>query len=496
MQSFDEMLEMLKDACDEERQAWRTIVRNLREMGVETPSAVQMQAVPSAVVAQDEVLVCAPTGSGKTLAFLLPIMLRLRKPCDDGIRAIVVAPTAELAAQIDVQLQRLLRDVPRQFRLRHLLLQAGNADRNTLMTAKRDLLVTTPLRLARLLRPDLHGKQSKSKKNDNEPVDAAAQIATEGPQLPSLTAEKDKMTYKQRKQLRIAQRKQKKLEKLSQAPLVLPSVEMVVLDEADQLLDLGMLQQVDTIFAACTSKQVQRMLFSATLYNSVEDLAKTLLRQPARIVVGDARGQACANVQQHLHYCGREAQKTSELIGMLRESGKFKPPAIVFVQQKRRARRLFRELQPTGLRVDFISGERTPEEREEALLKFREGETWLLVATSLMARGMDFKHVNQVFNLDMPPSTADYVHRVGRAGRAGREGEAITFFTDADRQAGVVRPVVNLMRRCGQGAHVPAWMQHADQVQLPGLSKRQKKQLKRTGKVARKKRTKGGASKK
>ena len=131
------------------------------------------------------------------------------------------------------------------------------------------------------------------------------------------------------------------------------------------------------------------------------------------------------------------------------------PPVIIFVQSRERAAALFKELVYDGINVDVIHADRTKKQRDTIIKKFRIGETWVLIATDLMARGMDFKGVNCVINYDFPQSTVSYVHRIGRTGRAGRKGKAITFFTESDMK--YLRSIANVMKISGC-EDVPEWM--------------------------------------
>jgi ATP-dependent RNA helicase DDX52/ROK1 len=231
----------------------------------------------------------------------------------------------------------------------------------------------------------------------------------------------------------------------------LAGVRHLVLDEADKLFDMGFAEQVDAVVAACCHPSVVRGLFSATLPEGVEALARSVLRDPLRVTVGE-RGAAAAGVAQRLLFVGREAGKLLALRQLL--SGGLRPPVLVFVGTKDRARELHRELMYDGVHVDSLHAGQSQAARQAAVDGFRLGRTWVLVATDLVGRGMDFAGVNTVVNFDFPGSTTDYVHRVGRTGRAGRAGEAVTFFTEDD--GGRLRAVANVMRAAG--CEVPPWM--------------------------------------
>ncbi|KAI9026269.1 P-loop containing nucleoside triphosphate hydrolase protein [Hyaloraphidium curvatum] len=334
-----------------------------------------------------EIIACAPTGSGKTLAFLLPILHDLRGPTKEGFRAVIISPTRELAQQTYRHLQNLSKGKP--FRV-CLLTQIANLE-NPKVTAQFghfDILIATPLRLVHALKHD---------------------------------------------------------------SLKLDKVRHLVLDEADQLLDLGFLDQIDEIFAACTNPKVVRSLYSATIPSSVEELATSIMKDPIRVVIGH-KNAATETIEQKLLFVGSEEGKLLEIRRMIKEG--FKPPVLVFVQSIDRAKELFHELVFEGINVDVMHSERTKAQRDAIVQSFRTGALWVLICTELMARGIDFKGVNLVVNYDFPQTVQSYIHRIGRTGRAGRSGRAVTFFTKED--APYLKSIVNVMRE--SGCEVPEWM--------------------------------------
>lgn len=233
------------------------------------------------------------------------------------------------------------------------------------------------------------------------------------------------------------------------------------MDEADQLFELGFLSQIDEIIAACSNKKILRCLFSATMPPQVEEMAKSFLRNPARIVIG-SKNSAASTLKQSLVYCGSEEGKILALRQMI-EKG-IQPPVIIFVQSKDRAMELFHELVYDNINADVITSDRTKAQRDKTVKQFRSGNIWVLIATDLMARGMDFRCVNLVINFDIPPSATQYIHRIGRAGRAGRTGEAISLYTQEDLT--LLRNIVNVMKASGMA--LPEWMKS-----LPKPSKKE-----------------------
>ncbi|KAF9107556.1 RNA-dependent ATPase rok1 [Mortierella sp. AM989] len=252
---------------------------------------------------------------------------------------------------------------------------------------------------------------------------------------------------------------------IQQEKMELDHVRHLILDEADKLLEQGFLEQTDEIFAACSHASLQKSLFSATLPSGVESLANTFMRSPVRIVIG-SKNAATETINQKLIYCGSEEGK---LIAIRQQiQGGLKPPVLIFVQSIERAKELFHELIYDGINVDVIHSERTKAQRDKIVEGFRQGKIWVLIATELMARGVDFKGVNLVINYDFPQTVQSYIHRIGRTGRAGRAGEAITYFTNDDQT--YLKSIVNVMRE--SGCEVADWM-----LAMKKPSKNQKKNL-------------------
>jgi ATP-dependent RNA helicase DDX52/ROK1 len=261
------------------------------------------------------------------------------------------------------------------------------------------------------------------------------------------------------------------------AALDLSRVRLIALDEADRLLESGdgaddindasnnnnsnsqsssaeFLTQIDTILAQC-NKKATRALFSATMGPNVKILAESILRDAIEISVGsNLTGGLGANsdIDQQLLFVGKEEGKLLAIRQLIQEG--ITPPTLIFLQSKERAQALFNELLYDGINVDVIHSGRSQHMRDEAVRRFRIGETWVLIATDLIARGIDFKAVNMVINYDFPTSGVTYVHRIGRTGRAGRKGKAITYFTESDFDG--LRSVANIMKI--SGCEVPDWM--------------------------------------
>ncbi len=394
-----------------------TLFNNVMRRYSAGPTPVQMQAVPF-LLDRREVLACAPTGSGKTAAYLVPLLHMLatnkRKKKGDSSaepRAVVLAPTRELAMQI----QRECLVLGEGIRVRSAVLEdAAAADGKSKKKQKRlnallsaDIIVSTPNRLCYLL--------------------------------------KEKPEY-------------------------LSSAEHLIVDESDKLFEAGSTgfrDQLAAVYRACPTS-VQRGMFSATLAVEVEQWCKLNLDNPVSVTIG-IRNMATEQVRQELVYTGTEKGKLLSFKNLVDEG--LKPPVLVFVQTKERAKDLFKELQSPiygGLKVDLIHSERSQLQREAAIKNFRAGRVWILICTELLGRGIDFKGVNLVVNYDFPPSTVSYIHRVGRTGRAGRSGRAVTFFTDADKT--LLRSIAQLVK--SSGGDVPEYM-----LQLKKASRQEKRKL-------------------
>lgn len=380
------------------------MIENVTKRGYQQPTPIQMQAIPL-MIHKREVLCCAPTGSGKTAAFILPILHHLKSSRKEGFRAVVVSPTRELAQQIYHEFCHLSNGC--MFRI-HLLTKskASSNSFGSKSSQRFDILVTTPNRLVHLLSQDPPGIQ-------------------------------------------------------------LHNVEWLILDEADKLFEEGkdgFREQVATIYQACDKPDVKRALFSATLSNGIDDWARIHLDNAVKVTVG-IRNTATQTVEQELLFVGQEAGKLLAVRDIVQKG--FQPPMLIFVQSKERAKELFHELIYDGINVDVIHSDRTQAQRDNVVKCFRTGKIWVLIATELMGRGIDFKGVNLVINYDFPTSSVAYIHRIGRTGRAGRPGKAVTFFTEDD--AANLRSIANVMK--SSGCEIPEWML---KLKKPGRKSRKK----------------------
>jgi ATP-dependent RNA helicase RhlE len=340
-------------------------LRACASLGYTEPTPIQRQAIPVVLSGQD-LIGCAETGTGKTAAFLLPIIQKLSEQTRPGIRVLVLAPTRELALQIQKNYGEL-----NQVKTNRSAIVIGGANIRTQIAALRrgvTVLIATPGRL---------------------------------------------------------------LDLTERGAVDLSMVEVLVLDEADRMLDMGFLPAIRRVLAMLPTRR-QTLLFSATMSPSIESLARSTMRQPKLIEV-NPRGRAAQMVEQTAYSVSQE-NKTALLLDLLereRESESLEK-VLVFTRTRRGAERLSHILKARDHRVNRIHADRSQPQRETALREFRDGRTRVLVATDIAARGLDVDAVSHVINYDVPAAPEDYVHRVGRTGRAGNHGKAITIVAPVD----------------------------------------------------------------
>jgi superfamily II DNA/RNA helicase len=332
----------------------KPVVRALSERGLAAPFAVQTSAIPDVLFGRD-VLVQSPTGSGKTLAFGVPMADRL-EASDARCAALVLAPTRELASQIEEELRPLMA-------ARSLSIAAVYGGAGVEKQAKRarhaHVLVATPGRLEDLI---------------------------------------------------------------ARGDVRLDRVRVLVLDEADRMLDMGFRPVVDRIVAQTPARR-QTLFFSATLEGEAGRVAAAYTRDAARhehAAPARARGKVEHRFRAVVH-----DGKIDSLMAELRAEGRGR--TLIFVRTKRGVSRLVKRLGQHGVRAVEMHGNRSQSQRERALARFHSGAVDTLVATDVAARGIDVDDVTHVINFDAPEDRDAYVHRVGRTGRAGRAGVGITF---------------------------------------------------------------------
>ncbi|MGA8034056.1 MAG: DEAD/DEAH box helicase, partial [Casimicrobiaceae bacterium] len=339
-----------------------SLVRAVTEHGYAEPTPVQAQAIP-AVLAGGDLLAGAQTGTGKTAGFVLPMLQRLASPSAAGlprsaarpIRALILTPTRELAAQVEES----VRIYGKYTKLSSTVIFGGVGIHPQIAQLKRgvDILVATPGRL----------------------LDLAGQRAVN-----------------------------------------LSQVEILVLDEADRMLDMGFIRDIKRVLALLP-RQRQNLLFSATFSDEIKALADGLLNSPAMIEVA-RRNSTVELIRQRAHPVNRERKR--ELLAHLIRTQDWSQ-VLVFTRTKHGANKLTEQLGHDGIAALAIHGNKSQSARTRALAEFKSGRLTVLVATDIAARGIDIDQLPHVVNYDLPNVPEDYVHRIGRTGRAGATGEAV-----------------------------------------------------------------------
>ena len=339
------------------------IVQAVREQGYETPTPIQAQAIPAVLAGQD-LLAGAQTGTGKTAAFTLPV-LHLLSQREAGknrfggkaIRALVLTPTRELAAQVEES----VRDYGKHLQLNSAVIFGGVGMNPQIDRIKRgvDILVATPGRLL-----DLQG----------------------------------------------------------QGHLDLSTVEILILDEADRMLDMGFIHDVKKVLALLPQDK-QSLLFSATFSDEIRDLANGLLKNPQSIQV-TPRNTTVQRITQVIHPVGR-GKKKEVLLHIIQQHNWSQ--VLVFTRTKFGANNVADYLTKNGVKAMALHGNKSQSARTQALAGFKSGDIRALVATDIAARGIDIEELPHVVNYEIPNIPEDYVHRIGRTGRAGNSGEAVNL---------------------------------------------------------------------
>ena len=339
------------------------LLRAIADQGYTVPSPIQLKAIPP-VLARQDIMGCAQTGTGKTAGFALPILQMLAphqntspSPARHAIRALILTPTRELAAQVEES----VRNYGKYLSLRSTVVYGG-VDINPQIKALRagvEILVATPGRL---------------------------------------------------------------LDHVQQKTVNLTRVEILVLDEADRMLDMGFMPDIKRIIALLPPQR-QNLMFSATFSDEIKRLANQILRSPVSVEV--ARRNAPTELVTHQMY-EVDADRKGALLTHLIKSRDMRQ-ALVFVRTKRDANRVMRELVRDGVAATAIHSDRTQGERTQALEDFKQGTVNVLVATDIAARGLDIELLPFVINYELPYAAEDYIHRIGRTGRAGSTGEAISL---------------------------------------------------------------------
>ncbi len=339
------------------------MLRAIDDLKFVAPTPIQELALPAALAGRD-LLASAPTGSGKSAAFGLPILQALLNDPQHETRALILAPTRELAQQITDHLRQLAKYT--KIRIAPVYGGAGMGPQIQAFRRKTEIIVATPGRLIDLMQ---------------------------------------------------------------QGEARLGHINMLVLDEADRMLDMGFLPAVRRIIAKLPTQR-QTLFFSATLGTSVTALAAQLLRDPVRVnlapsaVPVDTVSQSVYAVEQH--------RKTDLLLELLKDNRIYS--ALVFTRTKARAERLAAALARANVTAERIHGDRSQAQRTRVLDGFKKGRYRVLVATDVAARGIDIHDLGHVINYDVPHEPADYIHRIGRTARAKRSGDAFTFVSSEETE--------------------------------------------------------------
>jgi ATP-dependent RNA helicase RhlE len=357
------------------------LLRAVTEQGYTEPTPIQAQAIPVVLSGRD-LLGAAQTGTGKTAGFTLPLLQILSEkangshsPARHPVRALVITPTRELAAQVEES----VRVYGKYASLKSALVYGGVGMQPQVDALRRgvDILVATPGRL---------------------------------------------------------------LDHVQQKTVDLRQVEILVLDEADRMLDMGFIHDIRRILALLPAKR-QNLLFSATFPDEIRKLASSFMHQPATVEV--ARRNTPAELVSQVAYAVDGVRKR-ELLAHLVKTNDWKQ-VLVFVRTKHGANRLAQQLSREGIHADAIHGNKSQNARNSALQSFKENAVRVLVATDIAARGLDIEALPHVVNYDLPHVAEDYVHRIGRTGRAGAEGEAVSFISAEERP--LMSAIEKLMNR-------------------------------------------------
>jgi ATP-dependent RNA helicase RhlE len=357
------------------------LVRAVAEQGYTQPTPIQAQAIP-VVLAGRDLLGAAQTGTGKTAGFTLPLLQRLagaasasHSPARHPVRALIVTPTRELAAQVEESVRAYGKYLP----LRSTLVYGGVGMQPQVEALRRgvDILVATPGRL---------------------------------------------------------------LDHARQKTVDLRQIGILVLDEADRMLDMGFIHDLRRILALLPAAR-QNLLFSATFPEEIRRLAAAFMKDPATVEVA-RRNTPAELVAQVRHPVAQERKR--ELLAHLVRANDWRQ-VLVFVRTKHGANRLAQQLSHSGIEADAIHGNKAQNQRMRTLRRFKDGELRVLVATDIAARGLDIEALPHVVNYDLPHVAEDYVHRIGRTGRAGAEGEAVSLVAHEDRP--LMAAIERLMNR-------------------------------------------------
>ncbi|MFA6409359.1 MAG: DEAD/DEAH box helicase [Gammaproteobacteria bacterium] len=359
------------------------IVANIEKAGYEKPTPIQSEAIPVVMQGHD-VMGLAQTGTGKTAVFALPILNRIIDTPHGNVRALVVAPTRELAEQIH-QTFVLLGE---HTRVRSIAIYGG---------------------------VNINPQIQKLRQG------AAIVIGCPG----------------------------RLLDHIRSGTLRLSKVELLVLDEADQMFDMGFLPDIRRLLHHVPAKR-QTLLFSATMPPDIKKLANEILHDPVTVKVGDTTPPVTVT---HAIYPVPQHLKTALLLELLHSTNT--ESVLIFTRTKHRAKRLGEELEKAGYKATSLQGNLSQNRRQEAMEGFRSGTYQILVATDIAARGIDVSKISHVINYDITATAETYIHRIGRTGRAAKSGDAFTLVTNEDMH--MVRMIERLLGSSLERRDVPGF---------------------------------------
>ena len=337
------------------------ILKAIEELGHETPTPIQQMTIPEGIAGKD-LLASAQTGTGKTAAFLIPALIKLSEPSTlpgKGPRILILVPTRELACQVKAEALKYSKHMPK---VKTVCIYGGVPYAVQFKELSRyvEILVATPGRL---------------------------------------------------------------IDHIERGKVDLSRIEMLVLDEADRMLDMGFIGAVEQL-AELIPKERQTLFFSATFKKNVVTLAKKLLNNPVEIQASHPH-EKHKNIEQHLLKANNLEHKYSLLDTLLQDTNLNQ--VIVFTSTKKQADHLMDRLNEQGQEVGVLHGDIKQRQRTKTVMKLKDGKIRVLVATDVAARGIDIPTISHVINFDLPPFAEDYVHRIGRTGRAGAKGTAFSF---------------------------------------------------------------------
>lgn len=347
------------------------IAAGIKAAGYTTPTPIQQQAIPLVLEGRD-VMGLAQTGTGKTAAFILPILQRLTNGPSRRVRALVVAPTRELAEQI----YQASLDFGKKTGIRSISVYGGVGKSPQVSQLRRgvEIVIACPGRL---------------------------------------------------------------LDLVHDRAIDLSHVEVLVLDEADRMCDMGFLPDIRRILKLVPDQR-QTLFFSATMPKDIRKLADSILKNPATVQIGEI---APAKTVSHAFYPVPDNLKKNLLLAMLQQTATGR--VLIFTRTKYRARNLARDLEKRGYRAAALQGNMSQNQRQSAINGFRNGKYDILAATDVAARGIDVSEISHVINFDVPDTVDAYTHRIGRTGRAHQSGEAFTFAGQADEE--IIRDIEKLL---------------------------------------------------